>query len=129
MAEKHIDMEMAAYCERLFFDIFNHVFDPGNVVCVREMRSLGFGVDLYTNTAREHAEPVPRAEAHKEPDQMERLDNTLCNYLDELGRTGKAEEWERIQDKLYAEMAEEIMTLHKTILAIRACERSANSRQ
>ncbi len=41
MAEKNIDMEMIAYYERLFFEIFNHVFDPGDIVCVREMHSLG----------------------------------------------------------------------------------------
>ncbi len=128
MTEEDIDMEKAAYYERLFFEIFNHVFDPGDVVCVREMRSLGCDVNLCPNTARKHTEPVPRADIHKTPDRMEMLDNTLCDYLNELGRTGKAEEWEQIQDKLYAEMAEEILTLHKTVLAIRACEGSAYNR-
>ncbi len=129
MAGKDLDMEMVAYYERLFFEIFNHVFDPGDVVRVREMRSLGYDVNLCPKSARDHTKPVSRAGAHKEPDRMEMLDNTLCDYLNELGRSGKAEELEQIQDKLYAEMAEEILTLHKTVLAIRACERSGYNRQ
>lgn len=53
MTEKDFDMEKAAYYERLFFEIFNHVFDPGDVVCVREMRSLGHPVnDKYEGEAR-----------------------------------------------------------------------------
>ncbi len=130
-AEEEIDMEKKAYYERLFFEVFNHVFDPGDAHCIREMRSLGYEVMPAPKSVQEYTEyakPVQQAEEHKEPDRMEQFDENLCEFLNELQKSGNAEEWDRIREKLYAEMAEEILTLHKTVLAIRACGNSTYNR-
>ncbi len=124
-------MDMDVYSDRLFFEVFNHPFNPEDAQCVREMRSLGYDVKPAPKSEKEYkenAKPVHRAEEHKEQDRMEQLDESLCNFLNELQRNGNAEEWDRIREKLYAEMAEEILTLHKTVLAIRACGNSTYTR-